>query len=50
MVGYLFCLVDLQLATLSRVDSVAKLVGRLDTESLKDELESLNSVSASLPS
>jgi hypothetical protein len=50
IVGYRFFDPDRQLATLLRVDSVAKLVGRLDTESRNDEEASLNSVSLSLAS
>jgi hypothetical protein len=37
IVGYRFLVLDRELAMLFRVDSVAKLVGRLDIESLKDE-------------
>lgn len=50
IVGYRCLVPDLELAMLFRVDSVAKLVGRLDTESLKDDEESENSVSLSLTS
>jgi hypothetical protein len=49
MVGYRCLVPDRQLAMLFLVDSVAKLVGRLDTESLNDD-ESENSVSLSLVS
>ncbi len=48
--GYRCLVVDRQLATLLRVESVAKLVGRLDTESLSEDEELLNSVSLSLAS
>jgi hypothetical protein len=37
IVGYRFLVLDRELAILFRVDSVAKLVGRLDIESLKDD-------------
>jgi len=37
IVGYRFLVLERQLAMLFRVDSVAKLVGRLEMESLKDE-------------
>ena len=37
MAGYRRLVPDEELATLFRVESVAKLVGRLDTESLKDD-------------
>ena len=47
--GYRFR-VDLELAVLFRLDSVAKLVGSLETESRSDGHESLNSVSLSLAS
>lgn len=49
MAGYLCLVLDRLLATLFRVESVAKLVGRLDAESLADD-ESENSVSLSLAS
>ena len=49
MEGYLF-LFDLVLAALFRFDSVAKLVGSLETESRREGQESLNSVSWSLAS
>jgi hypothetical protein len=50
IVGYRFFVPDRLLAMLLRVDSVAKLVGRLDTDSLRDGEKSENSVSWSLSS
>lgn len=50
IVGYRCLVPERELAILFRVDSVAKLVGRLDTESLNDEEKSENSVSLSLTS
>lgn len=38
MGGYRFLVPDEELAKLFRIESVAKLVGRLDTESLKDNV------------
>lgn len=37
MAGYRFLVLDEELAKLFRVESVAKLVGRLDSESFKDD-------------
>lgn len=48
--GYRCLVVDRQLAMLLRLESVAKLVGRLDAESLNEDEELLNSVSLSLAS
>ena len=49
MEGYRF-LLDLELLTLFRFESVAKLVGALEMESRSDGHDSLNCVSLSLPS
>lgn len=50
MVGYRCFVPERELAMLFRVDSVAKLVGRVDTEPLIDGEDSENSVSLSLTS